>query len=273
MPNGAKWFDNTLKAEGITEQQLIEFFEHHADIERWCFERETGENTGYEHYQIRYVLKKKSELRAEIIRWTDAFGADHSHISILGMQHPNWDYVQKDGNYIASWEYKSPIQKFKNYSLNTWQGQAIADLLEEQNDRQITVIVDETGGRGKTTLGKIAEANKWADYCPVLSEDAGEYIAYCFEYTASGYVFDLPRSDDIKKRRQLWRAIERIKDGCLYEKRYCPRKKWIDPPKILIFANEEPPYEALSNDRWRVFEITQYGKCPTLTPIKRTEYA
>lgn len=68
MPNGAKWYDNTLKAEGITEEQLIAFFESQTDIERWCFEREKGEDTGYEHYQIRYVLKKKGVEKNEIIR-------------------------------------------------------------------------------------------------------------------------------------------------------------------------------------------------------------
>ena len=93
MPNGSKWYDNTLRAEGKTEKDVIAFFEAQKDIERWCFEFEVGDTeTAYEHYQIRYVLKTKGTWENEIIRWRD-YGWQDGHVTVLGMKHPDWEYV------------------------------------------------------------------------------------------------------------------------------------------------------------------------------------
>ena len=52
-----------------------------------------------------------------------------------------------------------------------------------------------------------------------------------------------------------------MKNGLLFEKRYTPRKKWIEPPKILITTNDWPPVDAMSHDRWRIYKLVQdhYG--------------
>lgn len=252
------WYDVTLPREKATDEELQKFIEA-LGVERYAYGREIGEG-GYEHYQIRYVLKKPSIWNAQKAIW----GPRGGHVSPTSREGHNFNYVEKEGEFFRSWE--GPLRKFATIDFLPWQGQAVA-VLQAQNDRQVAVIVDVEGNHGKSWLGKMLEARHIADYCPVNSGEASEYISYCFEYPSKAYVFDIPRSDTIKDKKQMWKAIESIKNGCLYERRYCPKKKWIDPPKILIFANEEPPYELLTKDRWTVYEIVKCGKLDILQTL------
>jgi hypothetical protein len=87
-------------------------------------------------------------------------------------------------------------------------------------------------------------------------------------HNARGFIFDLPRADDIAKKKQMWMAIETIKNGYLYDKRYNFREMWIEPPKILVFANDNPPFESLSADRWKAYFIDDTFIEPMLKKIE-----
>lgn len=241
-----KWYDFIQKRAEITLPLLIEAFGQ-LHTNRFVIGEETGLG-GYEHYQCRLQFSKPYTLN-ELIEFNRRFGITGewrpSHIK-------NFDYCEKEGKFYRSWE--GALAKFHDLELRNWQRLAIGDL-GEQSEREITCIVDYTGNNGKTYLGKYCEVNHIADYCPVNSGESGEYVAYCLGYKAKGYIFDIPRCDTIKDKKQMWKAIEQIKNGCLYDGRYAPRKEWIDPPKILVFANEDPPVEYLSMDRWRVYYI------------------
>lgn len=112
------------------------------------------------------------------------------------------------------------------------------------------VIIETFGNTGKSAYSKYLEASHKADYCPVISNDINDYTGYCLKYPADAYCFDIPRAVSIKQANAMWSGIEMIKNGCLYERRYHPEKKWIEPPKIIIFTNEEPDLSMLSRDRW-----------------------
>lgn len=120
------------------------------------------------------------------------------------------------------------------------------------------VIVDRVGGRGKTTLAKILQARHEAQYCPQM-DSAMDYMAFAMAKPSKGYFIDVPRAEDYKKKASLWSAIEQIKNGYLYDKRYAYKDAWIDPPRILVTANQFPPHKALSLDRWEVYEMSEWG--------------
>ena len=54
-----------------------------------------------------------------------------------------------------------------------------------------------------------------------------------------------------------WCGIEEIKDMFFYSGKYEGGMVCGENPHVIIFANEEPPLEKMSNDRWRVIEIKQ----------------
>lgn len=88
----------------------------------------------------------------------------------------------------------------------------------------------------------------------------------CMAKQGTGYVFDLPRADTIKQKKGMWMTIETVKDGYLFDERYQFREQWIRPPKVLVFANEEPPEECLSKDRWQIYTFEKFGNMDAIIP-------
>lgn len=243
-----KWYDFTLSREKLKERNLDGFekvgqmFEN-LGADRYVLGQEVGEG-GYEHYQCRVVFKMEKDY-------------DHLKRVFAGIGHVSptqvrdFKYCEKEGNYYRSWE--KVLNKFSNISLLTWQERFI-DLIQDQNDRQITVLVDEDGGIGKTTLAKKLQVNRICQYVPPMGE-ALDLMAFAMAKPSSGYLFDMPRSESIKQKKGMWSAIEQIKNGYLYDKRYQFRDMWIEPPKVAVFANKMPPMDALSKDRWKIYAI------------------
>lgn len=245
------WWQITVSREKYkdTAESLGQWFNEHGARD-WCIGEETGMD-GYEHFQI-VVHFKKGVSEKSMREWFGPIG----HVSVSHAH--NFEYAMKTGQYICSWP--EPLRKFKDLKLLPWQSEAVG-ILGAQTDREIMVIVDQCGGKGKSWLAKYLEANGILDVCPVVSEEFNDYTGYCFEFTASGYMFDMPRSESTKRRKTMWAGVEVIKNGLLFEKRYHPRKKWIEPPKILITTNDWPPVDALSHDRWQIYKLVQdkYG--------------
>lgn len=221
--------------------------------ERFVIGEEVGEN-GYEHYQIRMVLKEPTEMDVLIRAW-GPFG----HVTATHVR--DFKYCEKEGKFYRSWE--EAINKFAFIKLKDWQAQCVS-AYKAQNERQILVIVDDKGNHGKSYLAKHMHVTRMGRYAPVL-ETAQDLIAYAMACPSNGYIFDLPRSESVKDKKAIWSAIETIKNGHLYDKRYHYQEMWIDPPKILVFTNEYPPVERLSSDRWTICEIEKVGRTELLT--------
>lgn len=247
------WFVLTIWKDvytGTKEDLKGWLIAHHA--KEGVIGEEISPTSGKVHYQCKIHLSRGETLEG----WKALIGP-FGHVEIAHDKNFS-GYEEKDGNFIR-WP-ESPIMKFKDLGpLYFWE-QVVLKELENQDDRKILVVLDTTGKGGKTTFSKHLEAKGEMDVCPVVSDEYNDYTGYCMEFPAKGYIFDIPRASSIKRRCAMWSGIEKIKDGLLYEKRYKPRKKWIDPPKVLIFTNEpEIPYEMLSADRWVVIDIADYN--------------
>lgn len=247
-----KWWDGTVPKDKCNFDALVNRCEELCD--RFVIGDETGQG-GYEHYQIRVVFKVPKELATVRNQFADV--CDCIHWSKTSVR--DFEYVKKEGKFYCSWE--GALRKFALLDLNEWQSQA-QEFWNNQSDREIYVIVDEDGNKGKSWFAKYMEATHQADVCPVTDGDASNYIEYTLNHPAKGYIFDVPKAETIKTKKAMWQAIEQIKNGLLYDRRYTSRKMWIEPPKILVFSNEAPEWSVLSKDRWRVHAITTWGLAP-----------
>lgn len=243
-----KWYDFTQKKAEIKLPQLIDAL-NQMKVDKFVIGEEIGKD-GYEHYQGRVQFKKPYTMN-ELVSFNHKWGIT-AHWSPTSANCHDFDYCMKEGKFYRSWE--GALAKYHDLELRDWQKLAVG-ALGASNDRNIIVIIDKEGGNGKSTLGKYLEVNHILDYCPVNSGEAGEYVAYCLGYQAKGYLFDIPRCDTIKDKKQMWKAIEQIKNGCLYDGRYSPRKVWIEPPMVMVFTNDIPPLNHLSIDRWVIHEL------------------
>lgn len=240
-----KWWDFTAKDEGTTPQEVIDLCES-LNCDRYAFGREVGEG-GYEHYQGRLVLKVGKDLKT-LANWNKEHGVSW-HWSPTHVR--DFTYVEKEGLFYRSWE--KNLSRYSLLSLRPWQGEVIASI-KGQDNRCVDVILDGDGGIGKTTLAKYMVANHMATYVPPFN-DAQDYMAFAMAKPSDCYIIDLPRAEDTKKARGLWSAVEQIKNGYVYDKRYNFRDAWIGEPKVLVFTNELPDKTSLSADRWRLYYV------------------
>lgn len=239
----AKWWDFTAsKAMGWAQDRIIPILEPIAD--RFVLGDEVGEG-GYEHVQGRVVFKVGKELGAlqnimPGVHWTP------THVR-------NFDYCEKEGNFYRSWE--KGLKQYTNIDLRQWQGQAVAQF-KDQGDRTVMVIVDPVGGKGKTVLAKYCVVNRYACYCPPM-QDAQDFMAFALAHkNAPGFIFDMPRTESTKQRKGMWSAIEQIKNGYYYDKRYSWQEHWAEKnPRIMVITNEMPDLDTLSRDRWEIYTI------------------
>lgn len=245
-----KFYKATLSREKMKERgydgkiKIGELFDQ-LGARNWTVAEEVGAG-GYEHYQCSIEFKSGKD-------WNHLKSVFAGLGDITPAHKSDNQYEIKDGNYFTKSD--TVLLPYADLNLYEWQKSVLREI-EEQNEREITVIIDEKGCNGKTWLTKYLEVNHILKACPVMSEKPEDYIAYCMAVQRSGYCFDFPRAENVRSKRGLWSAVERIKDGQLYDGRYHVQETWIAPPKIVIFTNEpDIPLDALSKDRWRIFYI------------------
>lgn len=147
---------------------------------------------------------------------------------------------------------KALQEEMKDKELNQVQ-QKIHEKFTNQNNRQITVVVDKQGGIGKTFY------SKW-----LISQQPKNVIYYnnaktsdiACAYEGQEYaIFDLTRS---LGERINWGAIEAIKNGILFSSKYESGCKVGNPKqKVLVLTNSYPDLDKLSLDRWDILNIME----------------
>lgn len=243
MATAPKWWDCTVPRNDYTVQELQQLLEQQA--ERYVIGIEVGK-TGYEHYQIRMVLHEAQTLK-KINKWLSG------HKTPTKVR--NFQYCEKEGNFIRSWE--KVLSKYVDVKLRAWQ-ECVLSFFKQQDDRKVLVVYNESGNIGKTYLAKHIHATHQGQYVPQL-DSALDYMAFAMEKQANGYIIDVPRSENIKTTKAIWSAIEQIKNGYVYDKRYSYRDCWTESPKIVVFTNDIPPISALSQDRWEFVIVSEHG--------------
>lgn len=243
-----KWYDVTAP-QAVLNARDVETILEQLECERYAYADEEGKD-GYRHWQIRYILRKGSPVEEQIMIWS----MWKAHVSPTHVR--DFKYIQKTDNYFCSWE--KELEEYRHLKYRPWQKYTLK-MIEEQNDREIFVIQDPRGGAGKTTFAKHLVANHKAIYIPPLG-DGQEYMAMAMAKAREGrretFIIDIPRAESLKKKAGVWSAVEQIKNGFLYDKRYQWSEKWIKSPRVVVMTNEEEiPKDKLSDDRWNIYPI------------------
>lgn len=257
-----KWWDATFPIDRTNFERLTESADRLC--ERYVIGIETGDS-GYEHYQCRFVFKVPKELAT--VRNQFAEACDCGHWSKTSKAGRNFDYVEKEGKYFCSWE--RALRRFALLDLRDWQSQ-LEQIFHNQDERTVCVVYDPRGNHGKTYFAKYMQATHQAQYVPQM-DSAMDIMAFALEKPHAGYIVDLPRAESVKIKRGMWSAIEQLKNGYIYDKRYKYRDAWRDPARIIVFCNELPEMDSLSNDRWQVLEIAETALGDLLLPYEGVE--
>lgn len=260
--NTCKTYDWTLfltddEEHEISIDQLVANL--NASCAKWTFQLEETPTTGSLHWQGRLSLKTKGR-RAQAVA---AIGYDWAEVSITSnANRDNMFYVLKEETYMGirmrdteneeqmfiPWDVELMVQ------LRNWQ-QVVVDSAEVRELRKVNIIVDERGGKGKTSLGRYISVHRIGEYIPPMN-DFQQLMEVVMDLPkAKLYMIDIPKATDKGNLAGLFSAIEWLKSGCAYDRRYKFRREFFNPPQVWVFTNKLPNPEWLSADKWKVWKI------------------
>lgn len=133
-----------------------------------------------------------------------------------------------------------------------WQSELKHDLDGTADDRSIIFIVDKVGDEGKTWFTQ-KYRSQHPDKVQVLRAGASKDQAHAVLETRSIFFFDIPRG---KMEFLSYDLLECLKDGMVFSPKYESKEKWwMENNHVVVFCNEMPDLNKLSEDRFDVREI------------------
>lgn len=249
---------------------------------KWVFQEEKGNETGYLHYQGRIRLIKKTIQKTVLAQFIKIFKEkfDFPIGDCFQYLRPttntvnktsDFSYVMKEDTRVEGpWTDKDYIEEEKVWipehlrflNVNTMRPfqKKVYDLsLIRLDARTIYWIYNKNGGAGKSTIAEYIDLHGGIsiDYMG----DPEKIIQSLCNITMTknvrdvkGIVIDIPKSMHITD--EFYVTIEIIKKGKFVDMRNRYKDWRINPPPVIIFSNKLPDIKTLSKDRWEIYTIT-----------------
>lgn len=264
-------YDITLSAKEDDGSLMTEEEVHQACrpiCKKYKFQLEKGTVNGYMHYQGRVSLHKKDRLPA-VIKLFQQHGFERFHLSVTSTNAKgDAFYIMKsqtaEGKPFTDKDFAEPrpehpdTKTMDEKGLYSWQ-EKLLDLVKEYDERHIHVVIDPNGCTGKTYFRRYVYTKKYGVWIPTCITKAQDLMQFACAFSEEKlFVFDMPRAQKQEKTWELFRAIEDIKNGCLFDTRYHAVLKQTDMKNIIIFMNQEPERAFLSKDRWKLWGICRW---------------
>jgi len=223
---------------------------------------EIGE-TGTKHLQVQISFSKKVRP-INIIKGV----LGHARCSFRKVRdlHKTRMYCSKEDTYDGHWRYTRGWKRPQELALITYDmlrpyQKSIADFFKVQCDprfsRDIHWFWEPKGNMGKTILSTFFCDQRDALVLGGKKADCFFGVQKYIQSHGAGpeiVILDVPREimDYIS-----YSAIEKVKDGLFFSGKYESDMVRFNRPHVLVFANEEPRFDAMSADRWKVH---RYGE-------------
>lgn len=213
--------------------------------------KEIGEECGTPHLQGYVEFIKKCRPLSLFGNLCNKFHWE----KCKGSRDENIVYCSKDGDVV--WSKGIELKYIHNIELKNWMKSILKDIIEKEPDkRSLYWFWEPLGGVGKTDFQKYVFTHY--ENVVVVSGKGSDMKNNIVEFQKLNnslpkvVLINIPRCN---YDYVSWCGIEEIKDMFFYSGKYeggmvCGRS-----PHVIIFANEEPPLEKMSNDRWKVIEI------------------
>ncbi|AXH75039.1 MAG: replication associated protein [Circoviridae sp.] len=237
-------------------------------FKKWVLQKEKGHESGYLHWQGRGSLIKAKRLSELIAQSKDYFEGVRWSITTTGVHEgQSFNYVMKaDSRVEGPWtdkDYEEPppmtrqLKEFKERGIEFEWHKQVLKICELEENRKITVIMDEVGNSCKSLFGEYLEYEGKAWEVPPFRQM--EDISQCVMSVKPKkcYLIDMPRGMKKDKLGEFYSGIECLKNGVCWEKRYQFKKRRMDRPQVIVFSNMTPSLDLLSSDRWDIFKMQE----------------
>lgn len=219
--------------------------------EWFVFQEEEGtEETPHLQGTIKFKKRKRlTELKKQFsikIHWepTNKVPASIEYCCDHKKRKPNGRLFHKD---ITLPDIAEPLEVDEPYG---WQLSIMEILSKKPDKRIINWLWEPNGNVGKSTFCKYLVVKHNAIMLTGKSQDMFNALKQCKSKRL--IIVDTPRSqqDFIN-----YGALEQIKNGLVFSGKYESCQLVFNTPHLIVFSNEPPDYEKMSQDRWNVIDI------------------
>lgn len=241
---------------------------------KYCFQLERGEKSGTLHYQGSVFFYKKRTLssfrtlfseKSSFKRAPDGAKLYAGGCLTIRPTHSARDsdmYCMKEDTRVEGPWYHPPLAYFGDDLIGSkkfphpllWQQEMDDKIAVAPDNRTVYCIVNMDGNVGKSVYAKTKGFLEDAVLVDTGLSASQMKAAFISLGPKRLYIVDLPRNG--KDYKMLYDCIEKLKDGQLtsyFQGKY--RSLYMRNPHIICFANEFPPMDCLSIDRWKLFSI------------------
>lgn len=145
-----------------------------------------------------------------------------------------------------------PSATLEEGETRDWQHALAEKLNEEADDRKIVFVVDEQGNSGKSWFCRWWYTSH-SESTQLMGVGKRDDLAYAVQSDKQYFFFDIPRT---QLEYFQYSILEQLKNRIVFSPKYTSRVKVLDQtPHVVVFTNEEPDRNQLTNDRWDVMYI------------------
>lgn len=115
------------------------------------------------------------------------------------------------------------------------------------DNRAIVFYVDEEGGHGKSWFQRVF-ISMYEDRVQLLSSGKRDDIAFAVDEHKDIFLFNIARG---QMEYLNYSVLEMLKDRMVFSSKYNSQMKILTRvPHVIVFCNEEPDYNKMTNDRF-----------------------
>ena len=144
--------------------------------------------------------------------------------------------------------------------------------LEKPHARRISWVIRRRGNEGKTWLQNYIESLYGYERVALLDIDGrGSDLLHALRKRPLAltdiFLINIPKStEDVDN---CYNVFEAIKDGCAVSTKYDSyRIRFKTPNTLIVFSNDPPNPNLLSQDRWFISQITKDDRLSVVSPKK-----
>lgn len=142
---------------------------------------------------------------------------------------------------------RAPTPVLRQGEPRPWQRALADELLQPADDRSVVFYVDREGGTGKSWFQQWFFSSH-PDSCQILAPDGIANMAYALDHSRHIIFINVPRGGI---QFLPYRFLEQCKDRMVFSSKYeSTMKVFRTPVHVIVFTNEDPDMEKMSEDRY-----------------------
>ncbi len=181
--------------------------------------------------------------------WADEFIASNGRPPTspeVAREHPS--IYLRHSRVVRTLFLRAPTPTIAEGTPRQWQDELEQELDDEASDRSVIFYVDPEGNKGKTWFQQYY-LTKY-DRAQIIGVGKRDDMAHCVDVSKRVFFFNVPRGS---MEHFQYSVLEQLKDRMVFSPKYQSHMKILPhKPHVVVFCNEHPDMEKMSQDRYDI---------------------